>query len=120
MPPGLHAPAPWFAGSVFLDHQNPWRYGKMPAPLRTDCMKLNEHNLTIGKYLISPLPKRLDNGDWAVSVSIRSGQGRGTTDRIFRLTPLFASPLAAAEYAIAEARQWIAQRHVQPALALTV
>ncbi|MES2936079.1 MAG: hypothetical protein V4864_00265 [Pseudomonadota bacterium] len=63
--------------------------------------------LTVGKYLISPLTKTLDNGWFASSVSIRSGTGRGTTDRVLRLTRLFRDRLAAAEYAVAEGLQWI-------------
>lgn len=63
--------------------------------------------LTVGKYLISPLIKALENGWYACSVSIRSGSGRGTTDRVLRLTRLFRDPLAAADYARGEGLQWI-------------
>jgi hypothetical protein len=68
-----------------------------------------EQNLavTAGKYLISPLTKALENGWYACSVSIRSGRGRGTTDRVVRLTRLFRDRLAAAEYALQEGLQWI-------------
>lgn len=64
--------------------------------------------LSAGKYLISPITKLLDNGWYACSVSIRSGSGSGTTDRIVRLTRLFRSAVRAAEYALAEGQQWIA------------
>ena len=67
-----------------------------------------------GKYLISPITTLLDNGWYACSVSIRSGSGSGTTDRIVRLTRLFRTALRAAEYALAEGQQWIA---ASPALA---
>lgn len=73
--------------------------------------------LQVGKYLISPLTKPLDNGWFACSVSIRSGSGRGTTDRVVRLTRLFRSSWAAAEYAIAEGLQWIGVPRTQPRLA---
>ena len=63
--------------------------------------------LTVGKYLISPLIKALENGWFACSVSIRSGSGRGTSDRVLRLTRLFRDPLAAADYARGEGLQWI-------------
>ena len=76
----------------------------------------SKDNITVGKYLISPLPKQLDNGWWATSVSIRSGAGSGTHDRVLRLTRLFRDKLAAAEYAIAEGLQWIGHRHGAPAL----
>ena len=72
----------------------------------------NEHiNVTAGKYLISPLTKLLENGWYACSVSIRSGTGSGTHDRVLRLTRLFRSKLAAANHATAEGLQWIGERH---------
>lgn len=61
----------------------------------------------MGKYLISPLTKALENGWFACSVSIRSGSGRGTTDRVLRLTRLFRDPLCAADYARREGLQWL-------------
>jgi len=68
----------------------------------------NRHSpVSAGRYLISPLTKPLDNGWFACSVSIRSGSGSTTTDRVLRLTRLFRTPFAAAEYAIAEGLQWI-------------
>lgn len=63
--------------------------------------------LTVGKYLISPLTKALDNGWFACSVSIRSGSGSATTDRVVRLTKLFRDRLMAADYARSEGLQWI-------------
>jgi len=65
------------------------------------------HPLTVGKYLISPLTKALENGWFACSVSIRSGSGRATTDRVLRLTRLFRDPVAGADYARSEGLQWI-------------
>jgi hypothetical protein len=65
--------------------------------------------LTVGKYLISPITKPLDGGWFGCSVSIRSGSGSATTDRVVRLTRLFRDQLAAAEYALTEGLQWIGQ-----------
>jgi hypothetical protein len=75
--------------------------------------------LQVGKYLISPLTKPLENGWWACSVSIRSGSGRATTDRVVRLTKLFRDRWAAAEYALGEGLQWIGAPRIaaRPALA---
>jgi len=67
----------------------------------------NHRPLTVGKYLISPLTKALENGWFACSVSIRSGSGRATTDRVLRLTRLFRDPGAGADYARNEGLQWI-------------
>ena len=78
---------------------------------------IEQHNLTVGKYLISPLTRALDNGWFACSVSIRSGSGSSTTDRVVRLTRLFRDRLAAAEYALAEGMRWIGMAPRQPALA---
>ena len=77
--------------------------------------------VTVGKYKVSPLTRPLDNGWYACSVSIRSGSGSGTTDRVLRLTRLFMSPAKAADYAITEGLNWIkaaSQQHLQPRPAL--
>ncbi|HET6827208.1 MAG TPA: hypothetical protein VFH35_00915 [Ramlibacter sp.] len=77
-----------------------------------------EHNtVTIGKYLISPLTKSLENGWYACSVSIRSGSGSATTDRVLRLRRLFRDRWAAAEYALAEGLQWVGIPRPAPRLA---
>lgn len=78
---------------------------------------MNDHNnndsnnkilpVTLGKYLVSPIIKALDNGWYGCSVSIRSGRGTATNDRVLRLTRIFRDHLAACEYAIAEGMQWI-------------
>jgi len=67
----------------------------------------SQDNITVGKYLISPLTQVLANGWYACSVSIRSGSGSGTHDRVLRLTRLFRSKVAAVAYATAEGLQWI-------------
>lgn len=75
----------------------------------------NDTNITVGKFRISPLVKMLENGWYAASVSIRSGSGSGTHDRVLRLTRLFRDKLAATQYATAEGLQWIGQRGRPPA-----
>ncbi|HVZ44238.1 MAG TPA: hypothetical protein VHA82_10555 [Ramlibacter sp.] len=81
-------------------------------------------NTRLGKYLISPLTKALENGWFACSVSIRSGAGSMTTDRVLRLTRLFRDRCVAAEYARSEGLQWIragtsaeSLRHLTPVMA---
>lgn len=61
-----------------------------------------------GKYLVTPLVRTLENGWFTCSVSIRSGSGRGTTDRVVRFTKLFRDLAGAADYALAEGLQWVA------------
>ena len=59
--------------------------------------------------------KALENGWYACSVSIRSGSGRGTTDRVLRLTRLFRDPHSAADYARGEGLQWVGAPRVAAA-----
>ena len=83
-------------------------------------MNQNKDNITVGKYLISPITKALENGWYACSVSIRSGAENGSArhDRVLRLTRLFRCQIAAARHATAEGLQWIGHRHpVIPAAA---
>lgn len=72
---------------------------------------------TVGRYLISPSIRLLENGWYACSVSIRSGRGQATTDRMLRLTRLFRDAVSAAEYALAEGLQWIGVSRPLPRLA---
>jgi hypothetical protein len=69
---------------------------------------------SVGKYLVSPLIKNLDDGRFAAAVSIRSGRGSGTHDRVIRLTPRFASHASAVRYAIDHGLGWIRERRATP------
>ena len=60
-----------------------------------------------GKYLITPLSRPLDDGAIASSVSIRSGRGSATTDRVLRFTRTFTTQDAALRYARAEGLAWV-------------
>ena len=71
----------------------------------------DKDNITVGKYLVSPITKALENGWYACSVSIRSGAVGARHDRVLRLTRLFRCQIAAARHATAEGLQWIGQRH---------
>lgn len=64
--------------------------------------------LTVGKYLVSPLSKRLDDGCYAASVSIRSGRGSGTHDRVMRFLPRFPTREAAMNFAVEQGLAWAA------------
>mgnify|MGYP001162867957 FL=1 len=63
--------------------------------------------LQVGKYLISPLTRLDGGGRYAASVSIRSGRGSGTHDRVVRLRPIFDSRDEAARYATAQGLAWV-------------
>lgn len=77
----------------------------------------NHQPVASGKFLISPMTRLLENGWYACSVSIRSGRGQATTDRVLRLTRLFRDRVLAAEYALAEGLQWIGMPRAVPRLA---
>ncbi|MDZ5456730.1 hypothetical protein SM757_09090 [Azohydromonas lata] len=64
-------------------------------------------SIRVGKYLVSPLTRSLGQGRFAASVSIRSGRGSATHDRVLRFTPEFGSGEAALHYATAQGLDWI-------------
>ena len=63
--------------------------------------------ITIGNYRIAACPRPLDCGRFAAQVSIASGSGRGTTDRVMRFHDLFLTHEAAAHYALAQGIVWV-------------
>lgn len=63
--------------------------------------------ITMGKYRIAACPSPLDCGRFAAQVSIASGSGRGTTDRVMRFHDLFPTHDAAAHYALAQGIVWV-------------
>jgi hypothetical protein len=66
----------------------------------------HEKAFSAGKYLVSPMTRINDSGQYIALVSIRNG----SHDRVFRFTPQFASSQDAVRYAIGEARTWLRQR----------
>ena len=58
-----------------------------------------------------PSPGSTESGQYTASVSIRSGSGRGTSDRVYRFVPEFDTRESALQYAIAEGHSWLQQRH---------
>ncbi|PPE69429.1 hypothetical protein IS481_06410 [Caldimonas thermodepolymerans] len=69
-------------------------------------------SIRVGKYLISPLSREQRDGRHAASVSIRSGTGSATHDRVLRLVPVFDTQQAALRYATEQGLQWIAKASV--------
>ncbi len=51
----------------------------------------HEKTSTVGKYLVSPLTRLADAGTRAAAVSIRSGKGQSTHDRVLRFDARFPS-----------------------------
>lgn len=68
---------------------------------------IQEKSLSVGKYLVSPLARLTDTGDYAPSVSIRSGRGRCTHDRVFRFTARFSTSESASRYALEQGISWL-------------
>lgn len=62
---------------------------------------MHNNTIAVGKFLVTPLTKQTDRGDYAASVSIR----RGAHDRVFRFIPRFQSAVLAVHYAATEGRR---------------
>ena len=73
-------------------------------------MTVDHSHLAVGKYRVSPLAKPQGEGRFAASVSIRSGHGSATHDRVMRFSGLFDSAAAAVHYATEHAMGWIQER----------
>ncbi|MDM4767771.1 hypothetical protein [Pelomonas sp. SE-A7] len=67
-------------------------------------------SIEVGRYLVSPMSKPTGDGGYTASVSIRSGQGQASHDRVLRFVPRFESRRAALRYAVREGQDW-AQTH---------
>lgn len=78
--------------------------------LRQGSMDIIQHSIAVGKYLVSPLIRHQDDGNFAASVSIRSGHGSGMHDRVMRFTPRFASHASAVRYALDQGLCWVRER----------
>ncbi len=62
--------------------------------------------IQLGRYRISPMTQRRDDGGFDAAVSIRSGQGSESVDRVLRFTPWFPNSQAALRYAQSEGLSW--------------
>ena len=71
---------------------------------------MKNKNIEVGRFLVSPMVQPRDGGGFDALVSIRSGNGMASVDRVMRFTPQFPSTLAALRYARAEGLAW-ARRH---------
>jgi hypothetical protein len=69
-----------------------------------------EKTIPVGKYLVSPLTHVTDDGCYTASVSIRSGRGSGTHDRVFRFAMRFPTRESARRHAAEHGVQWARPR----------
>lgn len=67
-----------------------------------------QNTFTVGKFLVTPLTKITDSGDYAASVSIR----RGMYDRIIRFIPRFQTDALATRYARRQGRSMVLQNQL--------
>jgi hypothetical protein len=72
----------------------------------TNTISFTETTFAVGKYLVSPLIKLTESGDYAAAVSMRSGRGSATHDRVLRFVPRFPTSEAARRYAIEQGFHW--------------
>lgn len=70
-----------------------------------------EQSFPVGKYLVSPLTRRTESGRYTAHVSIRSGRGQATHDRVLGFVPEFGTREGALRYAATEGQLWLQQRH---------
>jgi len=63
--------------------------------------------IQMGKYRIAACARELEDGAFASQVSIASGRGSASTDRVMRFTPQFSTRAAASGYAIEQGIQWV-------------
>lgn len=83
-------------------------------------MKIQHTNIEVGKYLVSPLTMQLEEGCYRASVSIRTGKGSSTHDRVFRFSRLFDNATTAMSYATEQGLQWIRERTTAPVAAASL
>jgi hypothetical protein len=70
-------------------------------------IQIKEQTVSEGRYLVSPLTRMTDAGAYVAAVSIRSGRGSGTQDRVFRFIPQFSTREGARRYAVEQGMNWI-------------
>lgn len=85
-----------------------------------NSLNKDNNNFSIGKFLISPLVKQTSTGNYSAAVSIRSGRGSGTHDRVMRFVPSFATREGALHYAAAQGRSWLLGQAHSPVQSLSL
>ena len=70
----------------------------------------------MGKFRIQPCVRALPNGAFGAQVSVASGRGSASTDRVMRFVPEFATPAAASQYALDEGKLWVERQTSKPIL----
>ncbi|TXD71299.1 hypothetical protein FUT87_24850 [Mitsuaria sp. TWR114] len=71
---------------------------------------MHSDSIEVGRFRVSPMTTPEAGGRFASSVSIRSGSGSATTDRVFRFKRTFASSAGASDYALIQGIAWARDR----------
>jgi len=69
--------------------------------------RISHSAITLGKYRIAACPRAIEGGRYAAQVSIASGRGSASTDRVMRFIDDFPTHEAAASYAIEQGLNWV-------------
>jgi hypothetical protein len=72
--------------------------------------------IPMGKFRIQPCSRALPNGAFGAQVSVASGRGSASTDRVMRFVPEFATPAAASQYALDDGMLWVERQTTKPSL----
>lgn len=80
----------------------------MPIKAHTSSHMQN-NSIEVGRFTVSPMTQSDADGRFVASVSIRSGKGMATTDRVWRFIQRFSSPESALRYAADEGVAWANQ-----------
>ena len=67
---------------------------------------MRNKSIEVGRFLVSPMSKPHADGGFAAAVSIRSGRGMASIDRVMRFVPAFETRRAAVRYAENEGTAW--------------
>ena len=74
---------------------------------RRFALMMSNPCFSLGRYVVSPLTRLLDDGAYSASVSIRSGRGQASSDRVLRLIGRFTTADGALRHAAAQGRAWV-------------
>jgi hypothetical protein len=75
------------------------------------AIQFQNHAITLGKYRIAACPRALPCGRFAAQVSVASGVGSASTDRVICFTDDFATHEAAASFSMAQGLDWVQGTH---------
>lgn len=68
---------------------------------------VNTHLFAVGKFRITPLSRSRGGDQHTALLSIKSGQGSQTHDRVYTFKPDFKTQDSALMYAAAQGRNWL-------------